>query len=313
MDLDRMGRLAARAAMTDGMFAMREAAAHGISVDQIQRAVTAGVVERLHPNVMRFAGTPLTRRARIRGTSLHLPDGTVSHEASFVLHRVDRIPFALAMTVGPEGSHRHEGIRIHRAGDLLAEHRCAIAGIRTTTVARAVVDVASVLSPSALEYVLDHVTVTRRLVTIGEVARTWRQVNRRGRRGIRNLTRLLEARSPTEPAPRSRLERRADELIARAGLPMPVREHPLPSDGSYRGFVDRAWPQLQLILEIDGRCWHARERAMANDRARDRQSAALAWQTLRILDEEIDGCPEAVVSELIDIYDARRSVFRKSA
>jgi hypothetical protein len=174
-------------------------------------------------------------------------------------------------------------------------------------------EAASACSPATLEYILDHVTVTRRLVTIGEVARVWRQVNRRGRRGIRNLTHLFEARSPTEPAPRSRLERRADDLLARAGLPVPVKEHPLPSNGSYHGFVDRAWPQLQLIVEIDGRCWHAREQAMAHDRARDRQSAALGWQTLRILDEEIAGCPDVVVGELVRIYETRRSLFRLSA
>ena len=209
------------------------------------------------------------------------------------------------MTVQPHQSHRHRGIRIPRAGDLLDEHLTVIDGIRATTVARAIVDAASVFSLGRLEFVLDHVTITRRLTNLGEVARTLRQVNRRGRVDIGNLTRLLDDRTPSEPTPRSQLERRVDGLLARTPLPVPDAEHPLPSDGSWTGYVDRAWIEARLIVEIDGRTWHARERAMAKDRARDRAAAAVGWQTLRILDEELDACPDAVIADILNTYAIR--------
>jgi very-short-patch-repair endonuclease len=71
------------------------------------------------------------------------------------------------------------------------------------------------------------------------------------------------------------------------------------------GFVDRCWPEAKLILEIDGRRWHARERDMAKDRARDREAARLGWQTVRVLDEEVGDCLGAVVDDMVTIYAER--------
>jgi hypothetical protein len=126
-----------------------------------------------------------------------------------------------------------------------------------------------------------------------------------------------QARS-TKPSgaaqPRSLLERSADELLALTGLPPAEREYPLPSllaerGAAPEGFVDRAWPEVKLIVEIDGRPWHARERAMARDRHRDRRAAAAGWQTLRILDEEVDDVPDEVAADIVDAYTARRTLF----
>jgi Transcriptional regulator, AbiEi antitoxin/Protein of unknown function (DUF559) len=312
--MEAMGRLARLAAAQDSVFTARDATRLGIDRHRLRRAETAGIVVRLHPQVFVMAGAPPTPRSLARAASLHLPHGSISHEAALVLEDVDRIPFAVAATVEPHLGHRHDGIRVHRASDLIDEHRTTIDGIPTTTVARAVVDVASVFTPARLEFVLDHVTVTRRLTSLGQISRTLRQVNRRGRVGIGTLSRLLDARAPSEPAPRSRLERRVDQLLlAETKLPTPRKEYPLPTDENYLGFVDRCWEDAMLILEIDGRTWHARERAMAKDRARDRVAARVGWQTLRILDEEVDDCPDAVVDDLIATYARRLGQLRHAS
>jgi very-short-patch-repair endonuclease len=65
-----------------------------------------------------------------------------------------------------------------------------------------------------------------------------------------------------------------------------------------------------LILEVDGRSWHARERAMASDRARDRDAASLGWQTLRVLDDEIRACPLAVIGDIEATYRMRAAQLR---
>lgn len=78
--------------------------------------------------------------------------------------------------------------------------------------------------------------------------------------------------------------------------------------GPIEGLVDRAWPEVHLILEIDGRRWHARERDMARDRRRDRQAAAVGWQTLRVLGEEIRDIPDDVRAEVVAAYAVRRAI-----
>jgi hypothetical protein len=223
--------VAALAARHHGIFSSRDAARLDVSRRQLARATTAGVLVRVHPDVFAFSATPIDRRARIAASVMQLDSGVASHESALHLHGVDRIPDQTAVTIPRgHGSHTLDRVRVHRARDLHPEHLKTVEGIATTTVERAIVDVTSIFSPARLEYLLDHLTITRRATSVGAIARTLRQVNRKGRIGIAALPRLLEQRSPNEPAPRSRLERRVDDLLAAAALPVAHAEHPLPSD-----------------------------------------------------------------------------------
>jgi very-short-patch-repair endonuclease len=85
---------------------------------------------------------------------------------------------------------------------------------------------------------------------------------------------------------------------------VPSAEYPLPTD-DLEGLVDRAWEDVRMILEIDGRAWHAREAAMARDRARDRAAAAGGWLTLRVLDSEVAQDPAGVLRDLEAAYRSR--------
>ena len=301
-----MGQLAALGSTRDSVFSVTEAERFGVGRRQLMRAAGAGALVQLHADVFAFGGAALTRRSRIRASALQVPEGVVSHEAALVLHGVPRLPADLAVTIGRhEAGHTHPGIRIHRVRDLLSAHTALVDGIPVTTLERSIVDATTVLSIARLRFLLDQVTIEHRMTTIGGIGRVLRQVNRRGRARIGNLAPLLAERSPAEPSPRSRLERRVDALQAAVPLPPPSTEHPLPTDGGYHGYVDRCWIDARLILEIDGRSWHARERSMARDRARDREAARLGWQTLRILDEEVDDCPVAVIDDVRTAHAVR--------
>ena len=261
----------------------------------------------MHPGVYRFTAAPESAIQRIWGAVLAVGGPAVaSHEGSLILHGVDRIPAdETPVSVPPGYRANHPGIRVHRFSDLRSDHLHTIGGIPTTTLERAVVDITSVFRPRRLEWLVDRVTVTERKTTIGAISRVLRQVNHRGRRQIGLLGELLDARTTAEPIPRSQLERQMDELLAALDLPPPRHEYPLPSLVPGEGFVDRAWPEAGLILEIDGRVWHARERSMRVDRARDRAAAREGWQTLRVLDEEVTDVPEGVIDDLLAVYEVR--------
>jgi hypothetical protein len=308
-----VGLLTELAARQDGVFSVDQAAAVGVDRRRLRRAEQAGLVVRCHPRVHAFAGASLTRRSLIRAATLQVPDSSASHESALALHQVPSVPFGVAVTVRFGNGHLHGDIRVHRYRRFPDGHRATIDGIPTTTLERAVVDVTSVLRRAHLEHLVDQLTITSRRTSIGAIGRALRQVDRRGRVGIGALGPILDARRPAEPAPRSRLERRVDELLATTTLPRPRHEHPLPSSRELPGFVDRAWVDAKLILEIDGRTWHAREASMAKDRARDRAAAALGWQTLRVLDEEVADCPAQVADDVVAAYTVRVSQLARTA
>jgi hypothetical protein len=306
MPMEWVGRVVEFAAAHDGVILVGEAAGLGVDRRALVGAMHHGIVRRAHRDVFALAGPPLGHRGRARAATLQSPEAVASHESALRLGGVDRVPDMVAVTVcRPSAGHTLDGVRVHRVQDLIDEHVTIIGGIRSTTIERAVVDVASVFSTPRLRDLLDRTTITRRMTTVGKVARVDRQVNRRGRAGIATLALVLDERSPGEPEPRSTLERRVDALFEDAGLPSPLREYPLPSGSGFRGIVDRAWPEALVILEIDGRSWHAREAAMASDRARDRRAARAGWLTLRVLGDEVRECPELVVDDVVSAYQMR--------
>ena len=288
-----------------GVFTLVQAHQVGISRSTVHRSARSGLLEQVHPGVYRFSGTPARSMGNLWAAHLYLPDhARLSHESALLLHGVGQVEPVVAATVGPGANQRFRDVRVHRYCDLVDEHTATVRGLPTTTLDRAVVDVASVYSKPRLGHLVDRITINDRSTSIGRIARTLRQVNRRGRRNIRNLVDVLDERSPGAPTPRSRLERRFDSLLQSAGLPSPKKEHPLAADG-HVDTVDRYWPEAGLVAEVDGRVWHSRESAMAKDRARDRAATAAGLVVLRFLDEEIDDCPELVVADLVATYRRR--------
>lgn len=48
-----------------------------------------------------------------------------------------------------------------------------------------------------------------------------------------------------------------------------------------RGTVDFAWPAERVLLEVDGRRWHAVTQAFEEDRRRDQAALAAGWWPIR--------------------------------
>ena len=79
-----------------------------------------------------------------------------------------------------------------------------------------------------------------------------------GRPGASSLVRVLDERGPGRDVARTALEAKLDEVLSLAGLAHGSAEHPLPGAGRRHGLVDRAFPEAKLVVEADGRRWHAR-------------------------------------------------------
>jgi hypothetical protein len=102
----------------------------------------------------------------------------------------------------------------------------------------------------------------------------------------------LELNKTGSAGTRSELEGRFLALTSESGLPEPLVNTHLEDLE-----VDFHWPQLNLVVEVDGP-GHTRPRTRHEDHERDTRLRAAGHSILRILDHEIDQRPEAVAASL---------------
>src|SRR5437588_246105 len=72
---------------------------------------------------------------------------------------------------------------------------------------------------------------------------------------VKGRAALLRTLADVEGGTRSELERAFLRIVRRAGLPLPVRNHPLVIDGR-RFWLDACYPDDHLFIEIDGKAYH---------------------------------------------------------
>jgi very-short-patch-repair endonuclease len=195
-----------------------------------------------------------------------------------------------------------EGVTFHQLGDLAPSDLVEIDGFPTTSAARTIVDLAAVLGTVRLRHAAED-SIVRGLMSYDDVAGVLRRVRRRGKPGVRKLVGVL-ADMAGEPPPESELERLLWLAVARTGLPA-SRQHPLPTREPVHNVVDVAITTSRLILEADGRRWHARQQAMANDRRRDREAARFGWQTLRFMHEDLRADLDGCVDDILEVHRQR--------
>jgi len=254
----------------------------------------------LHPAVFVAAGVPETWERRLWAARLAVGDPTaVSHEAAgriLGFRTFDRSD-VVALSAPRGDHHRIEGAVVHQIGDLFAFPDQIVAmssGLPVTSPARTFVDLSAVLRPGRLAYTLED-AITAKKVSVEAVSETLFRVARKGKPGVRKLLRALSAYTPGEPIPGSHLERRLLALLRAAGEPLPALQVPLPGRGGAAGLVDFCYLASKVILEVDGRRWHARVSQLKKDHDRDAQAAAAGYVTLRLMHEHVVGDPTGTV------------------
>ena len=255
----------------------------GVSRRAVERRLRRGQLVRLGSGLYVVNGAPPSIRQDMH-VALLASSGlaALSHESAAELHRFSYVPRGrVVVTVSRSSRHRIPADRVHRKADLRAEHIVVVDGLRSTSRARTMVDVAAALGRRRLERVLDDQLSSGDL-TYGAIVAVFNSLARRGRDGVGLLRPLLEVRGDGYVAPSTLLEARFLELVRDHCLPEPSRQHLPPwavVDGI--GRVDFAYPQRRLLVEVDGRRWHSRDQANEEDRFRDQQAVATGWRVLR--------------------------------
>lgn len=176
-----------------------------------------------------------------------------------------------------------------------------------TTPARTAIDLAGRMHVATLRQLVEHGLTEKHYRTV-DLGMLLDRVRRPGKNGVRRMAQVLDDLGPGDGLPHSELERLGDEVIARADVPAPVHEYPLPSERGRRGFVDRCWPEAKMIVEFDGRKWHHRFQQALQDADRRTEAQTLGWETTPMLWEHCRGDPDRSVRQLELIYAERMAL-----
>lgn len=285
---------------------LREA---GVSLHQIERRVG-----RLLTRVSQ--GTYIVGRASptvlLTAALAALPSAAASHHWAAIEHRLPVLRSGGEVSVVLDGRTRRRihGVRIRYTRWLPADDvTVGTSGLRVTTVARTICDLAGALPPARTSHLIEHAVIAGAM-TPGEFQACTAAWCRQGRSGSAVIRRLDHELLDDEPVPGSVLEHRAVTLFLRAGLTGWVSQYAPPWYDGVRGIVDVAWPEHRVIVELDGRRWHATAQALGDDRRRDRAAVLAGWVTVRFSWHEIVQRPDTVVAELESVLAARRPAGR---
>ena len=272
----------------------------GLAGSSIARLVERGFLTRLHHGVYRIVGAPITWEQRQLAAVLAAgKDAAASHRASAYLWRVWDGEPPVEISVPRRQALDLDGVVVHRTRDPIVIHRRF--GVPTTTPMRMLADLGSVVAESTVEAVLDR-TEASQLVSIASVEWELARLARPGRRGVGSLRKVLDRRALLETPPDGVLEPRFARLCKLAGLPTPVFQHPV---GRFR--VDFAYPELLIVIEVDGYGPHSSPSAFQADRDRQNQLVGQGWLILRFTWADVVRRPERVAQQILDAIGQRQS------
>jgi very-short-patch-repair endonuclease/predicted transcriptional regulator of viral defense system len=281
-------RIAALATPQHGVVATRQLAALGLSQRAVSHRAAAGRLHRVHRGVYAVGHPVLTVNGRRMAAVLAAGLGAaLSHASAAALWEI-RPTSATRIDVSvPSAAGRGErpGLRIHRAAQLRGDEITVQQGIRVTTVARTLLDLAATLRPRALERALDEAEIRQLYdrTSLDALARA-----HAGERGAGALSQALDQDAdPTLTD--SELEELMLALCDECDLPRPK------SRAWVAGLrVDFLFAASRLVVETDGYRYHRTRRAFERDRERDAILARAGYRVLRFTHRQLTREPGLV-------------------
>lgn len=277
-----------------GIVARWQLLAIGLTDGAIRHLVLTGRLHPLHRGVYAVGHVALTREARALAAALAFGSRTVvSHRTAAELHGLlEPAPGAIHLTTASTGGHRRRGVVVHETKRLVAADTTRVDGIPAASVPRVIVQVAGSCSPTTFTR-LFNAADRKRLVDPLAVAGQLR----RGRKGSAAVRSRLAVWTGSPP-PESVLEALFDALCIDHGLPAPVLQaSPFPHRVQR---VDFCWPERRVVVEVDGREWHAIQAAWGEDHDRDLSLRLSGWVPRRYTWAQITRAPSRVAADVLD-------------
>ena len=277
-----------------------------LSAGQVRNQVRKGVLERVHPNVFRVGGAPITHRQQLLAAVYAGGDGAVgSHRSgAAMLGMLEQWPDTPEISVRPPRYPRLKGVIVHRSLDLHDDFVVVVDNIPVTSPAFTLIDLGAVAGPRVVERALERATITG-LTTVAEVEALHRRLRRSGRSGAGSLAIVLDDLGLRSDDVDSRLEHVMARLFKRYGLPAAVFHYVVHDEhGIPLAEPDFAYPKFKIIIEVDGYDAHGSPRALQVDLARQNQLVLRGWTILRFTWNDVTRRPTYVADQIRQVLRA---------
>lgn len=284
-----LGRIAAR---QRGRVTTAQLRGCGLDKRAVARRVRAGRLIPEHRGVFAVAHRAPIPFAAEQSALLACGDRVVLGRGSALAVRgLAPAPPTVQLVVPPEMVVRRRGISAQRS-TLSRDEVLVVDGLRSTTVARAIADVAHRMTSSALDRLVAEAHA-RGLIDLSALERYAH--DRPGAPALRSV--LGRSTGMT----RSQVERLFIRLVRDAGLPLPRTNEPV---GPWE--VDALWPDHRLAVELDVFSTHGHRRRFEADRRKEVALRAAGLQVRRYTDRQLTGEPLLVVADLASGLAAAR-------
>ena len=287
-----------------GVISSHEAATLAVPPYRLVAWARSGRLTRVAPSTYVITGSTATWHQRARIATAQ--DGVwASHRAAAALWRLDGFDRRTIETITLHGRRRRRDWLVHESRTLRGVDLATTDGIDATSLVRTLVDLPAVAHPHLVALALDD-AARRHPGLVEAVAQRHLELPRRGRRGAKDLTELLDERLGRGRFTDTEFETKALTLVRSAGLPEPVLQHPV-RDGEFVAYLDLAWPEVRWWLECDSLAWHTGKQPHEWDRQRRRRLKRLAWDGVEVTFDDVTIRREATGRELRALFAARRS------
>jgi predicted transcriptional regulator of viral defense system/very-short-patch-repair endonuclease len=287
-------RIAELAARQHGVVSRGQVLAAGIAPTTLRDRVGRGQLVPLHRGVYAVGHAHLRREGHWLAAVLAAGPGAVlSHRDAAALHALrpsnrPRIELSTPRERKPTAK-----LDVHARRALAADDVTAVDGIPVTTVARALVDLAEVLSHQALMKALGKAERQGKLDVVGIEQALARVRGRRGGSGAKLRAALAELAAAGTTMTRSALEDRFLCLLDAHDLPRPATNRHI---AGYEG--DAVWTTARLVVELDGWDAHKTRRAFQHDRAKGNAIQAAGYVLLRFTHDDVARRPNEVAAQI---------------
>ena len=277
----------------------------GLSARAISRKIGRGELIRVHAGVYAVGHPRPEARARAAAAVLACGEGAVLSHESAAAHWGIRPRWPQRPEVSVPGDRRRPGIRIHRERPLQGPDIHRHQGIRTTSPAQTLLDIAPRLTDSQLVRAVNDARLHAGLRIVDLERLLNRCHGQTGAPALRRAAGLAE----DEPT-RSSFEDAFLAFARRHGLPIPRVNVVV---AGHR--VDVLFEDEKVIVELDGRRFHDGYAAFDSDRDRDADTLAAGYVTIRITWNRLKQQPAREAARLHSILQTRRfaGLLRKKA